>query len=138
MSGREDFPDIEDLIPGSTVDANSLFVGTSVIVRDALAQDLKESPLSRDQVADGLTRLTGRRITAVMIDAYVSQTKQAHRFPAEMAPAWTYLLKSQRLLAAICRQVGLSIATREDREFAELGRIRLKDQKLTRRLWERV
>jgi hypothetical protein len=42
------------------------------------------------------------------------------------------------VLELLCGEAGLWAATEEDRDFAELGRTRLKDEKLSRKLWERV
>jgi hypothetical protein len=106
-------------------------------VRLAILTDLRESRLSRDQIAMDVSRDTGRAISRAMIDAFVAETKP-HRFPAELIPAWTRVTGSRRLLDLLCSNLGLSIATEEDRDFAELGRTRLRDEKLTRRLMERI
>jgi hypothetical protein len=137
MSELAEVSDNEPVIPGLLTNENALFVATSLIVRDALLQDLKGSNLSRAEVAAELSRMTGRDISQAMIDAYVTPTKQNHRFPAELLPAWVYVLQSTRVLAALCRQVGLSVATREDQDFAEFGRARLREEKLSRKLWAR-
>ncbi|HTX34340.1 MAG TPA: hypothetical protein VME43_04935 [Bryobacteraceae bacterium] len=93
--------------------------------------------MSRTEVALRLSRATGREIGQAMLDAYVAETKEGHRFPAELVPAWVYVMKSRRVLEVLCRQAGLSVATQEDREFAELGRAHLRSEKLARRLWAR-
>jgi hypothetical protein len=103
-----------------------------------MLQDLRESPLSREGVAAELSRVAGRPVSLAMVDAYLSETKAAHRFPAELIPAWVHTLKSPRLLRVLCAQAGLSLATQEDRDFAELGRAALRQEKLAKKLWERI
>jgi len=106
-------------------------------VRQAILTDLRESRLSRDQIAIDVSRETGRTVSRAMIDAFVAETKP-HRFPAELIPAWTRVTGSRRLLDLLCSNLGLSVATEEDRDFAQLGRTRLLDEKLTRRLMEKI
>lgn len=113
------------------------FADSSAHVRKALAQDIAFSTFSRSEIAQQLSNCIGRHISVAMIDAFIAETKP-HRFPAELIPAWVKILGSDRVLRAVCAEAGLSLATEEDREFAELGRTRLRDEKLTRRLWERV
>jgi hypothetical protein len=99
---------------------------------------LKEGILSREAVALELSRSVGRIVSLAMLDAYLAETKQNHRFPVELVPAWVYVMKSPRLLQALCGISGLSLATQEDRDFAELGRAALRQEKLAKKLWERI
>ena len=115
----------------------NLLSDTAARVREAAGKDLKECRLSRDQVALELTGMVGREITVAQIDAFVAESKP-HRLPAELLPAWVKVTGSRRLLEALLGELGLSVATEEDREFAELGRVRLRDEKLTRKLLERI
>lgn len=115
---------------------NAAFATTCADVRNALHADLKMCGKSRERVALELSAMVGRQISAEMIDAFVAASK-AHRFPAEWIPAWVTVTGSRRLLDLLCGALGLSVATEEDRDFAELGRTRLRDEKLTRKLWAR-
>ncbi len=106
-------------------------------VKRALLEDLKASPYSIEEIAFRLSARVGRHITVVMVDAWVSTTK-ANRFPAELLPAWTAAMASTRVIEMLCAQMELSVATQEDREFAELGRHQLRAQKLSQGLWEKI
>jgi len=110
---------------------------TGYRVKEALVRDLKASPLSRAEVAVRLSREAGRHISLPMIEAFLAPTKP-HRFPAELIPAWVLVTGSRCVLEVLCAELGLFPATPEDRDFAELGRTRLLDEKLTRRLMERI
>jgi hypothetical protein len=108
------------------------------VIRRALLEDLKEGILSREAVAMELGRGVGRTVSLPMLDAYLAETKLNHRFPVDLVSAWVYVMKSPRLLQALCGLSGLSIATQEDRDFAELGRAGLRQEKLAKKLWERI
>lgn len=96
-----------------------------------MKRDARECVLSRVEIAQQLG------ITLAILDSYMAETKP-HRFPAELIPAWVRMVGSRRILSAICAAEGLSIATQEDREFAELGRSALRQQKLGQKLWEKI
>lgn len=113
--------------------ANGSFAASSAGVRNALALDLRASTLSREEVARELTDLTGRAVTVAMIEAYLAPTKP-HRFPAELVGAWCAVTGSVRILEALCEELGLSVATQEDRDYAELGRMEIRRGELMQRL----
>jgi hypothetical protein len=102
-----------------------------------VAKDLKECGLSRAQVAYVLSGELGYEVSVAAVDAIVAETK-ANRMPAEWVPAWVKATGSRRLLDLLCEECGLSAATQEDTDFAELGRHQLKLQKLTQGLWEKI
>jgi hypothetical protein len=136
VSDLAKFSDIEDRIPSTAQTQGGAFSAGSVDVRGILRADLKECSKSREHVAMELSDSTGARITLDMIDAMVAPTK-AHRFPAEWIPAWVSVTGSRRILDALCGAAGLWVATGEDQEFAELGRTKLRAEKLERKLWAR-
>lgn len=134
MSDSAELVDIAGrAIPFRKVD----FSGICEIVRDAIGKDLCECGMSRAEIALRLSDMVGKSISKDTIDAWTASTKP-HRFPAEWLPAWVYITKSLRLLEVLTGPVGLSLATQEDRDFAELGRIKLNEQKLTKKLWEKI
>ncbi len=74
-------------------------------LKEALALTLKEAPKSREQVCDKMTFLLGTEITRFMLDAWVSPSKEGHRFPAEYIPAFvlaTGSLTSLHVLTDMC------------------------------------
>jgi hypothetical protein len=137
MSDSDSISDKGASETGLLFDLAPVFAGTSAIVRDALLRDLKGCLLSREEVAVRLSKQVGRPITTAQIDAFVAESKP-HRFPAELVPAWIAITGSRRLLDALARQIGLSVATQEDRDFADLGRAAVQRKKLERKLWERI
>jgi hypothetical protein len=84
-----------------------------------------------------MTAELGYPVTVAQIEAMVSRT-HANRMPAEWLPAWAKATSSKRVLDLLCAKVGLSLATAEDKQFAELGRHQLAEQKLAKQLWEKI
>lgn len=97
-------------------------------VKEAAAADLKECRWSRDEVADRLSLLIGRRVSRTVIDAVVAETKD-HRFPAEWLPAWVVVTGSRRLLDLLCTAAGFWLADQTEHDFAEFARLQLSQRK---------
>lgn len=99
--------------------------------------DLAECGSTRAQVAADLSRLSGRSITLAQVDAWVAPSHHQHRVPLEMVPAWVFATGSARLIEMVAEVAGLALATEEDRQYAEYGRVSLRREKLQRVLMER-
>lgn len=54
----------------------------------ALSYSLRHAGKSREQIADEMSELTGEEISVHMINAWVCQSKEHHRFPLEYLPAF--------------------------------------------------
>jgi hypothetical protein len=57
-------------------------------IRCALNDALKQSPLSRHQVAGEMSHLLGVEVTKTTIDSWTAESKDGHRIPAEYIPAF--------------------------------------------------
>lgn len=113
-------------------------------IKEALAADIRECRLSREAIAEELSRLSGRDISPAQLDAYVAQSKTGHRFPAELVALWVKVTRSQRVLALLCEQAGLWCADVAEHELAELGRAQIMRERaeekaagLKRKYWDR-
>lgn len=102
-------------------------------IKQAVADDLRASQWSREEIAERLSNATGARITVAQLDAIASATKP-HRLPAEWIPAWVSVTKSTQILELLCERCGMHLATTEDKIFAEYGRTVLKSDELRSRL----
>ena len=132
MSKSQEFSDSTANKPVVPDELESSLYGTSERIRNALKQDLAQCSLSREEVAIRLTVRAGR-VSLAMLDAYVSETK-ANKFPAELVPAWIDVTGSRRILDLMCGEVGLSIATEEDRDYAALARAEMQAAALKAKL----
>lgn len=71
----------------------------------ALSTGLRHAGKSREQIADEMTLYTGEEITVHMINAWVCQSKENHRFPLEFLPAFrkaTDSLESLNVASLAC------------------------------------
>lgn len=56
--------------------------------RDSISQAIKNSPLSRYQIAARMSELVGQDITKTMLDSWTAESKENHRMPAIFVPAF--------------------------------------------------
>ena len=76
-------------------------------LRLAINQALKESSLSRHQVAGEMSHLLGISITKWMIDAWTAESKNSHRIPAEYVPAFCEVTKFRLPLSILNEAAGI-------------------------------
>lgn len=107
--------------------------GTSVSIKAALREDLKNCRLSREQVAFELSVVSGRRVSLAQIDAWSADSKP-HRIPIEIVPKWVEIMDSRRVLDVICEAAGLYVATEKDRDLADIARTQLEIEHHERRM----
>lgn len=98
-----------------------------------LADALKQTPLSRYQVAARMSELTGREITKAQLDAWTAESKEPWRFPFEYAAAFEAACESNCLQELLARKRGTRVLTGRDALLAEYGRIKQAKQELTDR-----
>jgi len=103
-----------------------------VRVKQAAALDIKDCKYSRNQIADGLSRLTGKPVTVAQIDAAVAET-HSHRIPAEWLPAWSRVTGSTRILEMLAAEIGMWLSDATDHDLADLARAELQQQNAARR-----
>jgi len=72
----------------------------------ALISALRHSGKSREQIADEMTVYTGEEITVHMINAWVCQSKENHRFPLEYLPAFRKATNNLEALNITSRACG--------------------------------
>jgi hypothetical protein len=90
-------------------------------VREALTVALAACPLSRDEVAQELTRLTGEAVSVNHINNWCSEAKREWRFPAELATAFCMITGDFGLISAILEGTGFALADEKTRKAARLG-----------------
>lgn len=89
------------------------------LVRQALNRAIKANPMGRDQIAERLSVLVGRKITKAMLDTFTGAGRP-NRLPAELLPALTAVL-GPVLLDEIARVAGCRVLESEEVQFARLG-----------------
>jgi len=72
----------------------------------ALTSALRYAGKSREQIADEMTLYTGEEITVHMINAWVCQSKENHRFPLEYLPAFRRATDTMDALNVVSQACG--------------------------------
>jgi hypothetical protein len=110
------------LLPGS------LNVNRSL--RDALGEAIHACSLSRHQIVDQLSDLSGRSITKTMLDHYTAESKESHRFPAELLPAFCAVVGSMKPIEILAEALGGMVLSRRERAFVKLIQIEREKARL--------
>ncbi|MGE4191810.1 MAG: hypothetical protein AB7E51_00325 [Pseudodesulfovibrio sp.] len=110
-------------------------------VKEALRQALDRCGLSRDTVADELTRLTGETVTVHTINNWAAQGKSDRRIPLDQLAALSIVTGDPGIARAALEPAGLMVLDKDQVPLYELGRITAEDKaraKRKRELWEKI
>ncbi|SNS05985.1 hypothetical protein SAMN04488503_2500 [Humidesulfovibrio mexicanus] len=113
-------------LPSQKLKAGSL--RTSETVKEALRQALRSCGLSRETVADELTRLTGENVSIHQINNWTSTAKEDRSIPLEQLAALTIVTGDAGLARAALECSGWSVLAPEQHAYYELGRMTAEDR----------
>jgi hypothetical protein len=99
-------------------------------IRAILSRCIKNSRLSREQIADQMSAALGLRITVPMLAAYTAESKKFHRWPAEFDVAFCQIVGDYSLLAERVRICGMRMIGPDEEALIEVGRAFLQKTKL--------
>lgn len=112
--------------------AGALAVGPALCA--LLSRLLKETPLSRHDVAARMSELTGETITKHQIDAWCSESRNGWRFPLEYAPAFEVALETHSLGAWYANLRGGKLLVGKEAVDAEIGKLERMREDAARRI----
>lgn len=118
-------------LPSQKLKAGSL--RTSETVKEALRQALRSCGLSRETVADELTRLTGESISIHQINNWAAPGKDDRSIPLEQLAALTFVTGDAGLARAALACAGWAVLRPDEVPFFELGRMAAEDRERTRK-----
>jgi len=101
----------------------------SALVRETLVRAIKESGKSRAQIADEMSRLTGRTITEITLNKFSAESRTDYRWPAELDRAFCAATGDDQLLRCRAERAGYRVITKQEYELLELGREYLKQKR---------
>jgi hypothetical protein len=104
-----------DSIPGAADD--------DATTRGILADAIKKSQLSREQVAERMSWLTSRQISASMLFDFTAESKASHRFPFAWARAFCVAVNDWRLLDHMADLAGFILLPKSDADVLSLGEL---------------
>ncbi len=98
---------------------------------EALSEAIKQSPLSREEIARRMTLLIygsagDSKISKAMLDSWTSRSRAAWRFPLEYLPAFVQVTGSFAPLAFAAERCGCRLLIGEEALLAQLGVIEME------------
>lgn len=90
--------------------------------RALLNEAIKRSPFDRDQIADRMTPLAGRKITKEQLDSWTGASRP-NRFPAELIGPFNAAVGNTILLDGLAELSGCKLIEGLELQFARLGQL---------------
>jgi len=107
-------------------------------LREAVSLDLKRAPLSRWHISAAMSELSGIEITKSMLDSWTAESKEGHRFPAVLIPAFCIATGSTEVLKVLTRNIGVFVLPGEEALRSEIQRYEEEISKLKTEKQKRV
>jgi len=98
------------------------------VVKEALRAALHRCGISREVVADELTRLTGESISIHQINNWVAPVKTERSMPLEYAGALAVITGDTGFLQVALEAAGILVLNNQQAPYYELGRITAEDR----------
>jgi hypothetical protein len=126
------FEEIAKIQEGGGLKNSQLQTGSKNVqaeFKEAIAKAMSNSGLSRFEIAGKMSDLLAADVSKFMLDAWVAESKDGHRLPAEYLPAFCLATGSSLPLEVVCRHLGLFLMPGDDALRSEIQIIdeRIKD-----------
>lgn len=118
------------LPPPSTHTVGSLDIQAELT--EVIAQAIKACPKDRYAIATEMSRLAGVDVSKAMIDAWTAPSKEGHRFPLCLLPAFEVACSTIALQECIARKRGSTILVGKQVIHAQLGRLEHMKEEIKR------
>ncbi len=135
---------VQLMLPLSSLPSQRLQSGslrTFEAVKDGLNRSLKDCGLSREIIAEEISRLTGHDITVHQINNWAAPSKEDRPTPLHFLAAITEITGSPALAEAALDGTGYKLLTPEEVVFYEIGKDEVEKRrkaKARKALWEKV
>lgn len=100
------------------------------VLRCALSDAVKNCPHDRFQIAATMSRLVDQEITKYMLDSWLAESKEGHRFPAEFLPAFCRATGSTKPLQVLSEVAGLFAMAGPEALRAEIQKLDEQSKRL--------
>lgn len=91
-------------------------------VLEAIKTTLKRCSLSREQIADEMSRLLGEKVSDNHLANWAAESKNGYRIPLEWAAAFSMVTNDNRVIKAAFEGSGINILDDADMAFYEIGK----------------
>jgi hypothetical protein len=117
-------------IPEQSLSEGALDVHTRLC--HALTNAIRQSGLSRWEIAGRMSHLLGQEVTQYMLNGWTAESKEAHRFPAEFLPAFCSATGSRAPLEMLSTEAGMFCLPGPEALRAEIQKLREEEQRASR------
>jgi hypothetical protein len=97
------------------------------LVRNATKETLRRCRLSREEIADKMSLISGSRVSVHMLNSFVAPSKRGWRFPLEFAAALALITGDTQVLRAALAPY-FDVIDQQGQMILEYGRERLKER----------
>lgn len=109
----------QDLLPGTFDD--------DAVTRGLLADAIKKSDQSREQIAERMSWLLAKSVTASMLNDFTADSK-AHRFPLAWSRAFCQSTGDWRLFQHLAEKAGFILLPKDDADVLSLGELVIRQE----------
>ena len=91
-------------------------------VREALKETFSNSILSRDEIADEMSRLLSEKVTKNHLNNWTAESKNGWRMPLEYAAAFSMITNDSKVIKAAFAGSGINVLDDSEMAFYEIGK----------------
>jgi len=113
----------------SSIDVPPGSLNDDLTVREVVTEAIKRSGKSREQIAEEMSRTLGVPVSARMITAYTSESKELHRWPGAWDRSFCMAVQDNRLLFCLVELAGFRVIDSTEVDLLELGRETLRQER---------
>lgn len=84
-------------------------------------RDARDKGLSRERIADGMTRVIGEPVTVDQLNTWTATSKRGWRFPLEYLAAFAAVTGDTSLLGRVCERLGGMYLPAREAIVAKIG-----------------
>jgi len=111
----------EDDLRGKKLEVN---YDIAAQLRRWLSAAIKNSPMSRFEIAARLSELLDKEISKYQLDSWTAESKEGYHLPAEYVPALAAVLDDISLLRILSAPLGIQVLENKDLMWLEYGKLR--------------
>jgi hypothetical protein len=102
----------------------------SAQLRRWLSAAIKNTPMSRFEVAAKISELLGKEITKFQLDSWTAESKEGYHLPAEYLPAACAVLDDVSGLKILAAPLGVKVLENKDLMWLEYGKLKRTEQQV--------
>ncbi len=99
-------------------------------LRRWLSTAIKNSPMSRFEIAARLSELHNKEISKFQLDSWTAESKDGYHLPAEYVPALCFILNDLGGLRIQAAPLGVKVLENKDLMWLEYGKLKRSEQEL--------